>query len=273
MGDQTSHLPMADGSLTEVMYEVLASFPMNPGAPRISKPPNAFMLYRTWMSKSQLLPEQRQVKISCVAGECWNLLSREGKEPFRKLAKDLSALHKRTFPNYKCTLKRRALSNFNTKREDDMSDYIRHLREKYMHISGPAPPSRRSRDRQAQESWDVHDGLGSVLLPVPGPSSYFVSQDSSVPVVASPTGIQTPSSVMQYTTSTSFESIDRIAGKTDAGCTPYEDEHKVCLDQCCCSLTISHFSLARNPSTCPHFSEPHPYPDGCPSNILRNKPK
>ena len=137
------------------------SRPSSPETPKakekIPRPPNAFMLYRSHLLKTKMIPkevEQRQQNISRVAGECWNMLSKADKELWHAEAKKAMELHRRRHPNYKFTPERKS-SRKKAQLDPDMppsddKDYIRFLRERCVGIYGPAQTPPRPRKARAR---------------------------------------------------------------------------------------------------------------------------
>ena len=117
---------------------------------KVLRPPNAFMLYRSHLLKNCNIPkiEKRQQNISRIAGECWNLLSDEEKQVWRAQANKVQEEHKRRHPDYKFSPERknsRKKAAGPDAMEVNPKDHIRHIREKYVGIMGPAPPPPRTR--------------------------------------------------------------------------------------------------------------------------------
>ncbi|KAJ3762996.1 high mobility group box domain-containing protein, partial [Lentinula raphanica] len=78
--------------------------PVTDASPRIPRPPNAFMLFRSNMLKTKAIPataERRQQQLSKVAGECWNLMSPEEKQVWHDEAARRMREHQLKYPNYK----------------------------------------------------------------------------------------------------------------------------------------------------------------------------
>ncbi|KAJ3799396.1 hypothetical protein GGU11DRAFT_504100 [Lentinula aff. detonsa] len=133
-----------------------AELPVPDIRPRVPRPPNAFMLFRSNMLKTKAIPataEKRQQQLSKVAGECWNLLSPEEKQVWHDEAANQLREHQLKYPNYKFTPAARGSSR-KMKKDAGQSaktdkDHVRELREKWTHIYGPAvTPSRRRKPKQ-----------------------------------------------------------------------------------------------------------------------------
>lgn len=74
---------------------------------KIPRPPNAFMLFRSWLIRDGKLPSEigrRQQNISRIAGKAWNLLDEPSKNGWRKEAIRLLRDHERKYPGYKFEL-------------------------------------------------------------------------------------------------------------------------------------------------------------------------
>ena len=68
------------------------------------RPPNAFMLFRSWLIREGKLPAElgrRQQNISRIAGKAWNMLDEINKDGWRMEAVRLLREHEREHPNYK----------------------------------------------------------------------------------------------------------------------------------------------------------------------------
>ena len=71
---------------------------------KIPRPPNAFMLFRSWLIHDGKLPPEigrRQQDISRIAGKAWNLLDESSKDGWRKEAIRRLHDHERKHPGYK----------------------------------------------------------------------------------------------------------------------------------------------------------------------------
>jgi len=71
---------------------------------KIPRPPNAFMLFRSWLIKDGKLPpevERRQQNISKIAGKAWRLLDESSKDGWRTEAFRRLQDHERNYPGYK----------------------------------------------------------------------------------------------------------------------------------------------------------------------------
>ncbi|KAI0921684.1 hypothetical protein AcW2_006577 [Taiwanofungus camphoratus] len=151
--------------------------PPTPKRTRIPRPPNAFMLYRSDLIRSGKIPEgveHRQQTISRVAGECWNMLHFEEKEKWHQKAKEVLKQHMLKYPDYKFSPERKVsrkskLDALSLGREDkNKKGYIRHLRETYLDIVGPAVPSPRPRKSKSRKSKIQSNSLDqAVYLPLP----------------------------------------------------------------------------------------------------------
>ncbi|KDQ64283.1 hypothetical protein JAAARDRAFT_117714, partial [Jaapia argillacea MUCL 33604] len=73
-------------------------------SPRIPRPPNAFMLFRSDFLARKVIPqhvERRQQNLSRIAGECWHLLSETEKAKWHAKAKEALENHRAKYPSYK----------------------------------------------------------------------------------------------------------------------------------------------------------------------------
>ncbi|KAK7049579.1 hypothetical protein VNI00_005610 [Paramarasmius palmivorus] len=139
--------------------------PLAPKPKRIPRPPNAFMLFRSDLIKNGRIPkevEHRQQTLSCVAGECWNMLREEERKEWQAKAAEKLREHQQKYPNYKFTPSPKGNSKKGKGKNDaaESKDRVRALREKYMHLSGPAQPARRRRMKKANR-YEYMDDLPS----------------------------------------------------------------------------------------------------------------
>ncbi|KDQ54902.1 hypothetical protein JAAARDRAFT_196285 [Jaapia argillacea MUCL 33604] len=70
----------------------------------IPRPPNAFMIFRSWFWQKQKVTstvERDHRHISRIAGICWNNMPLDEREPFKKMADEAKAAHCRKYPSYK----------------------------------------------------------------------------------------------------------------------------------------------------------------------------
>ncbi|KIK99891.1 hypothetical protein PAXRUDRAFT_414321 [Paxillus rubicundulus Ve08.2h10] len=88
-----THLPFAPGS----------SHTRNRKEGHIPRPPNAFMVFRSWLwNKDNLKSVERDNRnVSRIAGRYWNELSEAERVPFRKMAEEVKARHAELYPEYK----------------------------------------------------------------------------------------------------------------------------------------------------------------------------
>lgn len=128
--------------------------------PRIPRPANAFLLFRSNMTKTGAIPakaEKRQQQLSKVAGECWHLLPPAEKQVWYDKAAELLREHVLKYPDYKFTPAARGTSRKAKGKEaqsaEEGKDRIRELREKWTHVYGPAAsPTRRRKPKQKEHS-------------------------------------------------------------------------------------------------------------------------
>ncbi|KIM54235.1 hypothetical protein SCLCIDRAFT_99844, partial [Scleroderma citrinum Foug A] len=69
----------------------------------IPRPPNAFMVFRSWLwNKDNLKSVERDNRnVSRIAGRYWNELTNEQRAPFRKMAEEAKVRHAELYPEYK----------------------------------------------------------------------------------------------------------------------------------------------------------------------------
>ena len=166
------------------------SRPSSPETPkrkdRIPRPPNAFMLYRSHLLKTGRIPrevEQRQQNISRVAGECWNMLTKEEKAVWHAEAKKAMELHKIRHPGWKFSPERRSARRKPFDLDGapvDGKEHIRRIREQCVGIIGPAvspPRPRKPRSRRGAEAREQTASLPPSLHPSPSttPVSHLIS--------------------------------------------------------------------------------------------------
>ncbi|KAK1224409.1 hypothetical protein PQX77_012705 [Marasmius sp. AFHP31] len=190
----------------------LPSLPTLPAAPtspspepeqprkRVPRPPNAFMLYRSDWLKQNHIPstvERRQQALSCVAGECWNMLPPEEKQKWQAKAAEAYRVHQLKYPDYKFAPAPKG-SGRKGKGKSEVSDFaVRALREKYVHMAGPAvPPTRRRRGRKVRNVAGQRDDLRS--------DAETVSEPSHTPSLA-PAMVPAPTPLYPYAVAESSE--------------------------------------------------------------------
>ncbi|KAI1786698.1 hypothetical protein LXA43DRAFT_1109194 [Ganoderma leucocontextum] len=171
--------------------------------PKIPRPANAFMLYRSWLLKSGHIPlniERRQQHISRVAGECWNLLSKEKQRIWHDKAEDVKREHCKKYPEWKFAPERKSARRKTPSDPNapvpEGEDYIRWIRETYVGLKGHAvapPRPRKSKSRRtasARASSRVNADLEPLpalsYTPAPSPPSTLVPSTPSSSVPASP---------------------------------------------------------------------------------------
>jgi hypothetical protein len=79
----------------------------------IPRPPNAFMLYRSYMLKNRgnADPEKRQQNLSRIAGQLWREMSDEDRAVWHNKAAEVHAAHYAKYPNYKFKPNRRGIKS------------------------------------------------------------------------------------------------------------------------------------------------------------------
>lgn len=88
-----THLPFTPGS----------SHTRNRKEGHIPRPPNAFMVFRSWLwNKDNLKSIERDNRnVSRIAGRYWNELSEAERAPFRFMAEEAKARHAQLYPEYR----------------------------------------------------------------------------------------------------------------------------------------------------------------------------
>ncbi|TFK75969.1 hypothetical protein BDN72DRAFT_359116 [Pluteus cervinus] len=116
---------------------------------RITRPPNAFILFRSDFLKRKVIPknvECRQQHLSRVVGEIWRMLSEEEKAVWRDKALEASEAHRVRNPNYKPTsASRKGKKKQENLQGDELKTKITEIRETFTSYKGPAPAPSRSR--------------------------------------------------------------------------------------------------------------------------------
>ena len=165
--------PLESSSPTPHYTHVIRPSPFDgvSSQPRIPRPPNAFMLFRSDFLKRGVIPdnvERRQQNLSRIAGEMWNLLDPVEKEKWHGEAARALAEHQRKNPGYKFTPSPRGSRLARIKARGDVGgmgeDDIRRIRETYTNLTGPAPVSNRRRRQKKAKSVEAQSCT-------PGPSS------------------------------------------------------------------------------------------------------
>ncbi|KAK0453549.1 hypothetical protein EV421DRAFT_689629 [Armillaria borealis] len=131
--------------------------------PKIPRPPNAFILFRSDILKKirEKDPKNKTGKqrfLSRVAGEAWRRTTPEERQAFNKLAEEARANHLKKYPNYKFSPQRkgsRMKGRLESDREDGADDAasISHFVENVLGIQGKAieeKPSQRRRKGRPQ---------------------------------------------------------------------------------------------------------------------------
>ncbi|KAG6371635.1 hypothetical protein JVT61DRAFT_9349 [Boletus reticuloceps] len=88
-----THLPFTPGT----------SHTRNRKEGHIPRPPNAFMVFRSWLwNKDNLKSIERDNRnVSRIAGRYWNELSEAERAPFRSMAEEAKARHAQLYPEYR----------------------------------------------------------------------------------------------------------------------------------------------------------------------------
>lgn len=160
--------------------------------PRIPRPLNAFMLFRSDFLKRGIIPsdvECRQQNLSRIIGEVWNMLDPKEKAKWHKRTAIALDEHRQKNPGYKfMPAPRGSRRNKSRGRGDPISDKptnIRDIREKYTNITGPSPPSARKRRQRKSRSLDIEKQLGDQTSIAPLGTS-FNSRTPSFPPLTTP---------------------------------------------------------------------------------------
>jgi hypothetical protein len=131
------------------------------GKKHVPRPPNAFMLFRSLMINTRIPKiENRQQNVSRIAGEIWNKLEDDVKKAWHAKAEEVHDQHKLIYPDYKFTPSRKVV----TRPKEDITEglsqeeMIRHLREKYTGVMGPAvPPTRKRKSKTRKVKFEDDD--------------------------------------------------------------------------------------------------------------------
>lgn len=105
---------------------------------RVSRPPNAFILFRSHFLREKVIPthvETRQQNLSRIVGQCWNLMTQDQKDYWRTEAKNARSAHQKNNPGYKFSPVRKKRG---VRSDIDEEERIRLIRETYTTMSGPA---------------------------------------------------------------------------------------------------------------------------------------
>ncbi|KAF9780027.1 hypothetical protein BJ322DRAFT_1023923 [Thelephora terrestris] len=132
---------------------------------KIPRPPNAFMLFRSWLIRHGKLPpevERRQQHISKIAGKAWRLLDESTKDGWRDQALKLVQEHERKYPNNKHEPSpknhRTGLEKIQRVAKDSKDDTARRLKaltDFYAHDHRAAGPRRPRRERTSPYKFPV----------------------------------------------------------------------------------------------------------------------
>ncbi|KAH9482962.1 HMG-box protein STE11 [Psilocybe cubensis] len=133
-----------------------------PSPPKVARPPNAFMIFRSWWLKQNEIPkhvEKRQQALSRVAGQVWGLLEESEKQKWHLKASEIQRKHKEDNPDYKFVPSPRGSRKNKDKSQSlpgdvtTAEDQTKLLRERYTKYAGPSPiPTRK---KQAKKSRSV----------------------------------------------------------------------------------------------------------------------
>lgn len=128
----------------------------------VPRPPNAFMLFRSMVINKEIPKiENRQQNVSRIAGEIWNVLDDDIKKAWHDKAVEYQIEHKMKHPDYKFAPSRKAPVKPKEEEEHEgmtTEEYIRHLREKYTGVMGPAvAPARKRKPKARKAKYDDED--------------------------------------------------------------------------------------------------------------------
>lgn len=139
--------------------------------PRIPRPPNAFMSFRSDFLKRGIIPsyvERRQQNLSRIVGQVWNMLDPAEKAKWHDQAAIALSEHQQRNPGYKFTpAPRGSRRNKSRGQRDAISEEpanIRDIREKYTNVMGPSPPSVRKRRQKKTQRFDTEKRMSSSPL-------------------------------------------------------------------------------------------------------------
>lgn len=159
---------------------------------KISRPPNAFMLFRSWLIRHGKLPpevEKRQQNISKIAGKAWRLLDETTKNGWRDEALKLLQDHERSYPNYKfepspknCRTGLEKIQKIANDSEDDTARRLKALTDFYAHDHRTAGSRRPRRERTSPYKFPVTES-----------SPQRLARGSKAPRLASGSQAESPS--------------------------------------------------------------------------------
>ncbi|GAA4648189.1 hypothetical protein GCM10023116_04550 [Kistimonas scapharcae] len=69
----------------------------------VSRPPNSFLVFRSWFNRKYKLAITSQQKVSIECSNMWRMLSKSKQEMFKVAAHKAESLHKEMYPEYKFT--------------------------------------------------------------------------------------------------------------------------------------------------------------------------
>ncbi|KAN0138537.1 hypothetical protein V8E53_003525 [Lactarius tabidus] len=152
------------------------------GQEHVSRPPNAFMVYRSYIWFTKQLDNSNEKNLSCVsklAAVSWGDMSTSAKEPFHEIAREAKVRHAKLYPDYK---------------------YAPLSREKPTKKNSPSKPKARKKVKAPATS--TNDGTVAVASPIPRratqtrkrSSAAFVSAVPASPVPSSSTSTASASS-------------------------------------------------------------------------------
>ncbi|KAI6045148.1 hypothetical protein EDC04DRAFT_204315 [Pisolithus marmoratus] len=103
--DGVPSLPSPNTMVTHLPFTPGSSHTRNRRKGHIPRPPNAFMVFRSWLwNKNDLKNVERDNRnVSRIAGSIWRDFSEEQRAPFRKMAEETKMRHAQLYPEYRYT--------------------------------------------------------------------------------------------------------------------------------------------------------------------------
>ncbi|PPQ79549.1 hypothetical protein CVT25_003431 [Psilocybe cyanescens] len=185
----------------------LSRLSSEPPVTKIARPPNAFMIFRSWWLKKGEIPkhiEKRQQALSRVAGQVWGMLEEADKQKWHRKAAEIQRKHKEDNPDYKFVPSPRG-SRRNKDRVQTMSgnattaeDQTKILRETYTKYTGPSPIPTRKKQAKKARSVDSSSPVNSTHFSLPSsPLSRSAPVHPSSTPTAGSSQIQDPTLLCQ----------------------------------------------------------------------------
>lgn len=156
-------------------------FPRSRKGKKIPRPPNAFLLFRSWLIQSGKLPSgvgNRQQDISKISGKAWNMLDESEKLWWRQVAADRLRDFEAEHPNYKFEpspkSRRTAIGKVrkaNDDSDDDTAMRLKALSDVYARDHRAAAPTTPKRARQRTSPYKVPTKQRTPQTPVRRPKT------------------------------------------------------------------------------------------------------